>query len=78
MTQDSYLQERILLERRFKSFDLYKMPLSDFIQELQKIQDELSTDIYSDVRVSVRGDNIILSGMRYEAIDETAARLEDG
>lgn len=54
------------------------MPLSDFIQELQKIQDELSTDIYSDVRVSVRGDNIILSGMRYEAIDETAARLEDG
>ena len=78
MNQDSYLQERILLERRFKSFDLYKMPLSDFIQELQKIQDELSTDIYSDVRVSVRGDNIILSGMRYEAIDETAARLEDG
>ncbi len=78
MTEDTYLQKRLLLERGFKSFDLYKMPLADFIQELQKIRDELSTDMYSDVRVSVRGDKVILSGMRYEAIDETAARLEDG
>lgn len=75
MTDQEYVQNRTWVERGFEKFDLYKMPVDDVVKKLQKISEAAILTTYTDVRVSVAGDQVVVSGMRQETREEVLERL---
>lgn len=75
MTDQEYVQNRTWVERGFEKFDLYKMPVGDVVKKLQKISEAATLKTYADVRVSVAGDQVVVSGKRQETREEVLERL---
>ncbi len=76
MTDQEYLQSSTFVERGFEKFDLYKMPIDNLIKKLEQIRLKAAQNDYSDIRVSVSGDRVIVSGMRRETMAEVEERLK--